>query len=698
MEHGPDDDFPQRVLALTAALDVEVALRRAAEARLDEAQAQLDSLLRDRGYARQARLDSNRLVAIIESSQDAIIGKTLDGRITDWNPAAQTLFGYTADEALGRPVQMLIPHERLGEEMRILADLARGVRVPPFDTRRRAKDGRLIDVSITISPIRDADGRIVGASKIARDVSAQRRAEEARVKADRLEAENRQVQEASRLKSLFLANMSHELRTPLNAIIGFADLLHAGAVKPESPKHQVFLGHIGSSGRHLLQLINDVLDLSKVESGKFEFFPEAIDLPQLVGDVRDILRSAIERKQLTLDVDIAGDLGTLVLDPARLKQVLYNFLSNAIKFTPSGGRISVRAEAADAGHVRIEVEDTGIGIEAAHLPRLFTEFQQLDNSYSKQHEGTGLGLALTRRLVEAQGGSVGVRSQPGRGTVFHAVLNTVHGADAMQRGSAPGKEGAATVHRLLVIEHDLSVQARLLGSLAAAGFRVNSAQTAEQALQHTRQDRYDAMTLGLHMPDGPGGLGLLADIRNQGASRQTPVVGMSVSADAGGVASFAIENILAKPIRTAEVLSALSRFAGLQAAGAPVLVIDDDPLALELMRGTLQAIGLKACGYLDGRQALRDIDALAPCAIVLDLMMPGFDGFAVLDALQALPRWRATPVFIWTSMLLTDAEYATLARSAQAILSKGGGALAVMLDRLRFWHPAAAASTEPGAV
>ncbi len=696
MDQNPEDDAAQRLQAVTAALQAEVALRRTAEERLAALEARLADLLRDGGMARQAHIDSNRLVAIIESSQDAIIGKTLDGRITDWNPAAQTLYGYTAGEAVGMPVQTLIPHDRQGEEMRILADLTRGVRVPPFNTQRRAKDGRLIDVSVTISPIRDADGRIVGASKIARDVSVQRRAEEARVKADQLEAENRQVQEASRLKSVFLANMSHELRTPLNAIIGFADLLHAGAVKPESPKHQIFLGHIGTSGRHLLQLINDVLDLSKVESGKFEFFPEPIHLPVLVGEVSDILRTAVERKQLTLNLDIAADLGQLVLDPARLKQVLYNFLSNAIKFTPAGGRISVRAWALDALQLRLEVEDTGIGIEAAQLPRLFTEFQQLDTSYSKQHEGTGLGLALTRRLVEAQGGSVGVRSEPGRGSVFHAVLNKVHGTHAAAGGSTVAAGDDSALYQVLVIEHDRAVQARLLGSLAAAGFRVDSAHTAEHALQHTQQGRYDALTLGLHLPAQQGALGLLADIRKQGASQQTPVVGVSATTAAGSVASFAIENILAKPISASEVSAALSRFAGLGHAAAPVMVIDDDPLALELMRGTLQTIGLTARGYLDGHQALRDIDALAPCAIVLDLMMPGFDGFAVLEALQALPRWRATPVFIWTSMLLTDAEYAALGRSAQAILSKGGGALAVMLDRLRLWRPAEA-STQPGA-
>jgi CheY-like chemotaxis protein len=436
----------------------------------------------------------------------------------------------------------------------------------------------------------------------------------------------------------------------------------------------------------LLQLINDVLDLSKVESGKFEFFPEPIQLPLLVGEVTDILRTVIDRKQLTLHLAVAPDLGELVLDPARLKQVLYNFLSNAIKFTPAGGHISVRGRAEDALHVRLEIEDNGIGIEAAHLPRLFTEFQQIDNGYSKLHQGTGLGLALTRRLVEAQGGSVGVRSQPGRGSVFHVVLNRVHGTDAASRDGQP-VESSGAGRQLLVIEQDSVAQARLQGSLSAAGFRVQSARNAQQALQHARRQRYDALTLGLHLPAENGGLGLLASIRSEGPSQHAPVVGMTVAAGSGGMASFAIEDILSKPLRSNEVAAALAGYAGSQPGRFTVLVIDDDPLALDLMRSALQALGLSAACHLDGREALRLIDDIQPCAIVLDLMMPGFDGFAVLDALQALPAWRATPVFIWTSMLLTDAEYAGLARSAQAILGKGGGALAVMLERLRHWRP-----------
>lgn len=383
-------------------------------------------LIRDITALRQAETELDRLAAIVESSDDAIISKTLEGRINSWNRGAQEIFGYTAEEAIGRSALMLIPPERAHEEMRILASLADGRKVPHFDTVRVTKDGRLIDVSVTISPIRDAQGKVVGGSKIARNITEKRHAEAARLKAEQLEAENRQIIEASRVKSLFLANMSHELRTPLNAIIGFAELLQAGAVPADSPKHAEFVGHIAGSGRHLLKLINDVLDLSKVESGKFEFKPEAMDLLSVVQEVTSTMRTLIEQKALRMDVQIDPALGTLQLDPARFKQVLYNYLSNAVKFTPDGGTIRVRAMPEGDASFRFEVEDSGIGIAPEDIPRLFVEFQQLDNSLSKRHQGTGLGLALTRRLVEAQGGSVGVHSEPGKGSVFHLVLPRVH--------------------------------------------------------------------------------------------------------------------------------------------------------------------------------------------------------------------------------------------------------------------------------
>jgi len=226
---------------------------------------------------------------------------------------------------------------------------------------------------------------------------------------------------ANQLKSEFLANMSHELRTPLNAILGFSELIHDGQVTPDMPEYKEFLGDIMASGRHLLSLINDVLDLSKVEAGKLEFHLETVDVARLIAEVLSVLRAPASVKSIQMESHIDADVGCFTLDAGRFKQVLYNYVANALKFTPTGGRITVRALAADGG-LRIEVEDSGIGIAPEDIGRLFVEFQQLDAGTAKHHAGTGLGLALTKRMVEAQGGSVGVVSAPGRGSTFHAIF------------------------------------------------------------------------------------------------------------------------------------------------------------------------------------------------------------------------------------------------------------------------------------
>ena len=814
LEQGITVETEHRVVAISRTgtrtpLEVKAALTRSDN---DGQVTGLAIVFRDMSRIVQAEADSTRLAAIVESSSDAIIGKTLDGRITSWNRAAQSMFGYSAAQAIGQPVQMIIPPERLAEEMRILGALAHGDPVPAFDTVRLTRSGDRLDVQITVSPIRDGEGRIVGASKIARDVSHQRRAEaalrdseerlrftleaahigdwnldlstgvmqhsarhdqcfgyaelqaewsfdkfiqhvhpedraeveqtlhvavselrnwrvqcrviwpdhtvhwiskhgsvqrqgdkatrmlgivsevteqrqaeNARLTAQRLEAENRQIQEANRLKSQFLANMSHELRTPLNAVIGFSDLLHSGFIAPDSPKHQEFLGHIGTSGRHLLQLINDVLDLAKVESGKFEFAPEAVDLAVMLKEVQAVLHTATSRKDIVISTQIDAGLEDVNLDPARLKQVLYNYLSNAIKFTAAGGRVTVRVMGQGADHFRVEVEDTGIGIAAADLTRLFTEFQQLDAGYSKQHQGTGLGLALTRRLVEAQGGQVGVRSTVGVGSVFFVVLNRSHGLDSQRAEAAAMGVLQREAERVLVIEDDQRDQAQLIGAFLHAGFEVDAAANGPYALRQARETAYAALTLDLRLPDQRG-LELLDNIRSQGASHATPVVGVTMPADLEMSATFAIANVLCKPIRSDEIASAMAPFRWAGEARAQVMVIDDEQAALDLMRATLNSIGIEAVCFQDGRAALQEIDRLRPVAIVLDLMMPAFDGFQVLDALQRLPAWREVPVFIWTSMMLTDEEYATLARSARAILMKGGGGMPAVLESVRQWR------------
>jgi len=345
-------------------------------------------------------------------------------KFVDANARSLQFFKWTREELLARGLgnfsPPLQPDGRVSSEAaaEYVAKARTGVTVT-FEWTYLI-DGQQVPAEITFVPLPTPGGNLARVSIL--DLRERRHAEEMKRLAADLELQNRRIQEANRLKSEFLANMSHELRTPLNAIIGFAELLHDGAVDPSTPQHREFLGDILSSGRHLLQLINDVLDLAKGEAGKLEFRPEEVALDQLVREVSAVLKTVAASKRIRLEVEIDPAITAAFLDPARFKQVIYNYLSNALKFTPDGGRVMLRISPEQPDHFRVEVIDTGIGIAPDQHERLFVEFQQLDVGAAKRHQGTGLGLALTRRLVEAQGGSVGVSSRSGEGSTFHAVL------------------------------------------------------------------------------------------------------------------------------------------------------------------------------------------------------------------------------------------------------------------------------------
>jgi signal transduction histidine kinase len=391
-----------------------------------------------------------------------------------------------------------------------------------------------------------------------REASERRQSEENRRRRDELEVLNRRIQEASRLKSEFLANMSHELRTPLNAIIGFAELLHDGQVDPDSPQHREFLGDILNSGRHLLQLINDVLDLAKVEAGKLEFRPEPVQLTRLVNEVAAILRTAVSAKRIKFETEIDPTLTHIVLDPSRLKQVAYNFLSNALKFTAHGGRVSLRIRAEGPDHFRLEVQDTGVGIAKADAALLFVEFKQLEAGSNKRHQGTGLGLALTKRLVEAQGGLVGVISELGTGSTFFALIPrcvSAHSEPAQTPAIHVAPEGARTV---LVVEDDVADQALLVAALASGGYAVELAGTGAEALERWRARTFDAITIDLLLPD-MSGLDLLAALHGEPGSLRIPVIVVTVVPDANVVAGFAVHDVLCKPLVRDTLLASLTR-------------------------------------------------------------------------------------------------------------------------------------------
>ena len=517
----------------------------------------------------------------------------------------------------------------------------------------------------------------------------ERRTEAMRVKSLQLEAQNVQIQEASRLKSEFLANMSHELRTPLNAIIGFSELIHDGKVGPIAPKQQEYLADILTSSRHLLQLINDVLDLSKVEAGKLDFHPEPVDLSRLVGEVLGILRTAIASKAIHVESHVDPSLGDVVLDAARFKQVLYNYVSNALKFTPEGGRVIVRALPEPVSSAfRLEVEDTGIGIAPEDIARLFVEFRQLDAGAAKQHSGTGLGLALTKKLVETQGGTIGVRSTPGRGSVFHAVFprQPLKGASIVAP-HATGAEGAPEeAPALLVIEDDARDQATLVRTLTEAGYKVDVAATGAQALAKCRERAYDAITLDLLLPD-MSGLDVLQAIHSDGAHRDVPIIVITVVTEKESVAGFVVHDLLPKPLDSSALLASLSR-AGVRPdrAGA-VMVVDDDPGSLKLMSATLAQLGYRAHCVGTGDEGVRAARQSPPLAVVLDLMMPGMDGFEFLDRFRQVPLCRRVPVIVWTVKDLTAAEALRLRTSAQGVVAKGRDESSTIMDELQVFLP-----------
>jgi signal transduction histidine kinase/CheY-like chemotaxis protein len=520
------------------------------------------------------------------------------------------------------------------------------------------------------------------------DLTERKRLEQVRRDAFELELQNRRIQEANRLKSEFLANMSHELRTPLNAILGFGELLHDGVVPPDSPQHREFLSAILKSGRHLLQLINDVLDLAKVEAGKVEFRPETIDLRLVIDEVMGIVKAIAVAKNIRMSTSADPELDEgIFLDPARLKQILYNFISNALKFTPAGGAVSVHARVEDEAHLRLEVEDTGPGIAREDMDRLFIEFQQLDAGLAKQHAGTGLGLALTRRLVEAQGGSVGVRSTPGQGSMFYAVLPR----------RSPSTSTAQPPHRLpaappgapavLVIEDDSRDQAVLVEALGKAGYSVQVASTGAEAVALCAVRKFDAISLDLLLPD-MSGQEVLKHVRASELNRDVPVVVLTMVAERGAIAAFAIHDFLQKPVDVAELLSSLNRAGVRPEQSGSVLVVDDDEGSLKLMAAALTQLGFRPSCTHDGEEGLRLTARAPPVAVVLDLLMPGMDGFEFLDRLRESPATRLTPVLIWTVKDLSGQEQARLSRSAHAIVRKGHGGIAMLLEDLRRFLPA----------
>jgi PAS domain S-box-containing protein len=480
----------------------------------------------------QALLENDhRKAAMMNIALDCIITAEPTGRISECNPAAERVFDDDQENLRQQNLgELLFPDFPAGGRLDQYISSARlplGTRVE-LSARRRGGERFPAEVSVT-------EIQVAGRQSFAvfvRDLTDQKAGEESMRRGIVLAEENLRVHEASRLKSEFLANMSHELRTPLNAIIGFAELLYDGQVTPDMPQFKEFVHDILTSGQHLLQLINDVLDLSKVEAGRLEFHPEQTDLSQLIGESIGVLRTLAAQKRLTISHDVDASIGAVSVDRARLKQVLYNYLSNAIKFTPEGGSVNVTAAADGADRFRISVTDTGIGISAADRDRLFVEFNQLEAGAAKKHQGTGLGLALTKRLIEAQGGTVGVHSVPGQGSTFFAVLprqaapGSAHRFATTPRLAAPAQSiaaGSSNEGAVLVVDDDPGSCRLMAASLEKLGYRSVCMSRGSEALAFCERQAPLAVVLDLQMPEMDGFM-FLDHFRRVPSCRHIPVI------------------------------------------------------------------------------------------------------------------------------------------------------------------------------
>jgi PAS domain S-box-containing protein len=511
-----------------------------------------------------------RFKAIIASSDDAIVSKDLNGVVQSWNQAAERIFGYTAAEMIGQPITKLFPPDRLNEEPKILEQLRRGQRVDHFETVRRRKDGQLLDVSVTISPIKDPTGRVIGVSKVARDITATRR--DARDRDELLQREKAARQEAervSRMKDEFLATLSHELRTPLNAILGWTAILRSpGGDSGEDLAQGLEI--IERNARAQSQLIEELLDMSRIINGKLRLDVQPVDLQAVVADAVESVRPAAEGKGVRLIKVLDPRGGPINGDPSRLQQVLWNLLTNAVKFTPRGGRVQVFLRRVNS-HVEVTVSDTGQGIAADFLPHLFTRFSQAETSTTRRYSGLGLGLALVKSLVELHGGTVKASSagiDQGATFVVSLPLTAVHDKpDDPILTPAPSKEGSKALpdfrgFHVLVVDDEADARLLLERMLTKCNATVTTAGSAAEAIRAIRDHVPDMLLTDIGMPEEDG-YELLAQLRQlpDAEGGDIPAVALTAFARAEDrrralMAGFQMH--LPKPVESAELLAVVA--------------------------------------------------------------------------------------------------------------------------------------------
>lgn len=671
---------------------------------VEAAQAVLDQRLRDQQFYTRS---------LIESNMDALMMTDPQGFISDVNQQMLALTGRTRDELIGAPCKNFFTDPARADAA--IKTVLTQNKVSDYELTVRSLNGDETVVSYNAATFHDRDRKLQGVFAAARDVTERKRFERT------LQEKNVELEHASRMKSEFLATMSHELRTPLNAIIGFSEALKDGLIGPMSASQQEYIGDIFTSGQHLLALINDILDLSKVEAGMLALELETVDVRKFLPNSLSIVRekAAAQRIQLTLQMD--ENLGLLQLDMRKTRQIVYNLLANAVKFSTSGERVTLRvrrvpratvgtlagawpvhgfalAPSAFDEFLELSVSDSGIGISRQNMTKLFQAFSQIDSSLSRKFEGTGLGLAMVKQLAELHGGTVAVASAEDEGACF-AVWLPLRPSEAAEPLDAPGQALAvpektiatpvvpvkapvpltlaALGQRVALVVEDDDRAADLIGLLLEAeGFTVLRSACAEEALLLAPQHVLSLITLDIHLP-GMGGWEFLLQLRENISLAKVPVVVISSTTDGNLALTGGAAAVLQKPVSRAQLKFSLLNL-GLhprQGRTHMILVVDDDPKAVEVIAAFLPASAYSVVRAYGGAEAIAMAQHLQPDLLVLDLMMPEVNGFDVVEALQQQASTARIPILVVTAKDVTLQDRSALNNrpgKAIHILEKSG--------------------------
>ena len=697
-------------------------LNTALEQRVQASTAELDTSMVELHEREKALRESDhRLRTITENINEGLVVASVTGQVLHWNNAARAMFALSGEDKWLRKLGefadtfelMTLDGRVLNIEEWPLARVIAGEHLHDLELRlRRFGVDRSFVLSFSGAVVTGDGGTPIAFLSFA-DITERKRAEgdlreareglEQRVRdrtAELFVAKER-AEAADRLKSTFLANMSHELRTPLNAIIGFSELLKDGLMGQMTDQQRGFIGDIFSSGTHLLSLINDILDLSKVEAGKMTLDIEPVQVSSLFVNSLSIIREKAATRHVRVDFKAAEELGSIQADARKVKQIAYNLLSNAIKFTKEGGEVILRARRvprAEVGQLsgpwtgrsfpladnefaeflEISVTDNGIGIPPEGLKQLFKPFSQIDSGLARKFEGTGLGLALVKLLAELHGGTVAVQSAVGKGSCFTVWLPLRAPEEKAlapgDRAAAPQVEGLADARIALVLEDDLKSANLIRVQLEAEGFRVLHAASAESALRLAEQHALSLITVDIMLPDMDG-WDFFSRLKQVPGLRHIPVVMISGVADPEKGFSLGAAAVLQKPISRHvlyETLVDLGLFPFSQREKLTVLVVDDDPKSVELIAVFIQGLAMTVLRAYGGREAIDTARRELPDLIVLDLMMPEVSGFDVVAALSETHETARIPILVVTAKDITAEDRAKLYGPVTADHGQGG--------------------------